>query len=44
MIRELLKSGSVGQIEINHQKKLRESITNRWEQLSFLDGLNGQLK
>lgn len=44
MIRELLNSGAVGNIEINHQKLLRESITNRWQQLSFLDGLNGQLK
>jgi hypothetical protein len=44
MISELLQSGTVGNIEFNQQKKLRENVTKRWTDLKFLDGLKGQLK
>ena len=44
MITEFLNSGQVGNIEMNAQKRIRESVTKRWEDLGFVDGLEGQLK
>ena len=44
MLTELLKNGSVGNIELNAQKRMRESVTKRWTDLHFLDGLKGGLK
>ena len=44
MLTEFLRSGQVGNIELNAQKQIRESVTKRWEQLGFVDGLEGQLK
>ena len=43
-MREFLTSGQVGNIELEAQRKLRESITSRWESLGFLEGLEGQIK
>ena len=44
MITEFLNSGQVGTIEMNAQKRIRESVTKRWSDLGFVDGLEGQLK
>ena len=43
-MREFLTSGQVGNIELNAQRKIREDIQNRWEQLGFTEGLNGAIK
>lgn len=43
-MRELLTSGAVGNIEINAQKKIRESIQERWNRLGLVEGLNGHVK
>ena len=43
-MREFLTSGQVGNIEQNAQKKIREDITKRWENLGFVEGLEGQIK
>lgn len=43
-MRELLTSGAVGNIELNAQKKIREDIQKRWENLGLLDGLQGHIK
>lgn len=40
----LLKSGLVGNTGINHFKKIREDVQNKWEQVGFLDGLQGHVK
>lgn len=41
---DFLKSGAVGTIELNEQKRIRETIAERWERLGFMDGLEGSLK
>ena len=41
---DFLSSGVVGNIELNEQKRIRETIANRWESLGFVDGLEGSLK
>lgn len=43
-MREFLTSGLVGNIELDAQKKIRESIQKRWDELGFTDGLYGTLK
>ena len=43
-MKEFLSSGVVGNIEYNEQKKIRESIQNRWEQLGFTEGLPEGIK
>ena len=43
-MREFLSSGQVGNIELNAQKQIRESIQNRWDSLGFTEGLNGAIK
>ena len=43
-MREFLTSGKVGNIELNAQKQIRESIQNRWAELGFTEGLEGTLK
>lgn len=43
-MREFLTSGQVGNIELNAQKQIRESIKNRWESLGFTEGLEGNIK
>ena len=44
MAMEFLKSGLVGNIELNEQKRIRKMITERWEKLEMLDGLKGVVK
>ena len=39
-----LSSGVVGNIELNEQKRIRETIANRWDELGFTEGLTGSLK
>lgn len=43
-MRQLLVSGAVGNIEINAQKKIRENILKRWDNLGLLEGLEGHAK
>ena len=43
-MREFLTSGQVGNIELNAQRKIREDIQNRWDQLGFTEGLDGVIK
>ena len=43
-MRELLKSGAVGNIELNTQKKIHEDIQNRWKSLGLVNGLEGHLQ
>jgi len=43
-MREFLTSGQVGNIELNAQRKIRESIQNRWDSLGFTEGLEGNIK
>jgi len=43
-MREFLKSGQVGNIELNEQKKIRKAITDRWSALGMVDGLKGVVK
>lgn len=42
-MREILKSGAVGKIEIEAQKKIRKDIQERWSRLKLLDGLKGHI-
>ena len=44
MIKELLDGGVVGSIELNEQQRIRTEIQNRWEQLGFVEGLQGSIK
>ncbi len=41
---ELLRSAQVGDIELRQQEKTRKIVTERWEKLGFLDGVEGDLK
>ena len=43
-MRELLTSGAVGNIVFNAQKKIREDIQNRWQQMGLVEGLQGHVK
>ena len=43
-MKEFLTSGQVGNIELNAQKKIREDIQKRWEDLGFVEGLEGHIK
>ena len=43
-MREFLSSGLVGNIELNAQKQIRESIQQRWDSLGFTEGLDGYIK
>ena len=40
----LLKSGKVGTIGMDQLRLIREEATRRWDELEFLDGLEGHLK
>lgn len=40
----LLKSGQVGQVTQQNLKEIRQDIVSRWEDLGFLDGLQGNLR
>lgn len=43
-MRELLKSGAVGSIELDAQRKIRQQIQERWNGLKLLEGLQGNVK
>jgi hypothetical protein len=43
-MREFLTSGQVGNIELDAQKKIHETIMNRWDGLGFLEGMSNSLK
>ena len=43
-MKEFLKSGAVGTIELNEQKRIRKEITNRWASLGMTEGLKGIVK
>jgi hypothetical protein len=40
----LLTSGQVGNIGLNHMKKIRKETQSKWDSLGFLDGLKGHVK
>ena len=44
MIADFLKSGQVGKVELEAQKKIREGIKERWAALGFLENTEGQLQ
>lgn len=41
---DFLRSGKVGDIEVNTLRNIHESVVRRWEELGFVDGVEGQLK
>ena len=43
-MKDFLKSGAVGKIEYDTQRKIRQDIQERWERLGFVDGLKGYIK
>jgi hypothetical protein len=40
----LLKSSEVGNIGLKHQKAIREATVNKWDNLGFLEGLEGHVR
>jgi len=40
----LLKSGEVGTIGQKHQKAIREATVEKWDQIGFLEGLEGHVR
>ena len=40
----LLKSGEVGNIGLKHQKAIREATVGKWDNLGFLEGLEGHVR
>jgi len=43
-MKEFLRSGQIGEIELNEQKRIRKAITDRWDSLGMTEGLKGVLK
>ena len=43
-MREFLTSGVVGNIQLDEQKQLRKTITERWDKLGMTEGLKGVIK
>ena len=41
---QLLNSGLVGNIGLNHMKAIRQQTQSKWESLGFLEGLKGHIK
>ena len=41
---EFLKSGEIGSIELNEQRRIRKEINERWDRLGMVDGLKGIVK
>lgn len=41
---DFLKSGKVGQIQLNEQKRLRKETMERWDSLGMVEGLRGTVK
>lgn len=44
MVKDLLTSGAVGNIELNAQKQIRAAIQERWNRLGLTEGLAGHVK
>ena len=44
MVKDLLTSGAVGNIELNAQKQIRAAIQERWNKLGLTEGLAGHVK
>ena len=44
MSNNLLTSGQVGNIGLNHMKKIRKDTFDKWNSLGFLDGLKGHVQ
>jgi len=40
----LLESGKVGNVSLNHLKRVRQDVINRWDSLGLLEGLTGHRK
>ena len=40
----LINSGEVGNIGLEHLRQIRQKTISKWDQLGFLKGLNGHLK
>ena len=43
-MKEFLKSGQVGNIELNEQRRIRKEISDRWASLGMTEGLKGIVK
>lgn len=43
-MKEFLRSGVVGNVELNEQKRIRKEISERWDKIGMLDGLKGAMK
>jgi hypothetical protein len=43
-MKEFLRSGQIGNIELNEQKRIRKAIADRWDSLGMTEGLKGVLK
>jgi hypothetical protein len=41
---QLLNSGQIGNIGLNHMKEIRKQTQTKWDSLGFLDGLKGHVK
>ncbi len=41
---KLLNSGQIGNIGLEHMKKIRQQTQEKWGGLGFLDGLSGHVK
>ena len=41
---DFLRSGQVGNVELNEQRRIRKNIQERWEKLGFVEGLEGNIK
>jgi len=41
---QLLNSGQVGNIDLNHMKAVRTQTQQKWNSLEFLEGLKGHVK
>ena len=42
--RAFLKSGQVGEIELDEMRRIRKAVTERWDKLGMTDGLKGIVK
>ena len=43
-MKEFLATGQVGNIELNENRKLRQTISERWDKLGMTEGLRGVVK
>ena len=42
--RAFLRSGQVGEVELNEMRRIRKAVTERWDNLGMTDGLKGVVK